>query len=176
MKTLIEADEIREKVAELGERIATDYRGKPLTLLGVLTGSLIFLSDLMRQIELPHRVGLIQASSYRGAVTEPGHLSINASLLPELRDRDVVLVDDIFDTGHTLVALHERVRQEEPASIRSAVLLWKEGRSEVERIPDYYCFRIPDRFVVGYGLDYADEFRHLPYVAELEPEDLRGNE
>jgi len=171
VKTLIEADEIREKVAELGERIAIDYDGKPLTLLGVLTGSLIFLSDLMRQIELPHRVGLIQASSYRGTVTEPGDLSINASLLPDLRDRDILLVDDIFDTGQTLVALVERVRHEQPASVRSAVLLWKEGRSQVDLTPDYHCFRIPDRFVVGYGLDFNDEHRHLPFVAELEAAD-----
>ncbi|WP_231734139.1 hypoxanthine phosphoribosyltransferase [Calycomorphotria hydatis] len=168
MKTLHSPEEIQLRVAEIGRQVAADYDGKPLTLLGVLTGSLVFLADLMRQISLPHRVGLVQASSYRGQVTTPGDLTINDSLLPDLKGRDVLLVDDIFDTGRTLDALIRRIEQEEPKSIRSAVLLWKTARREIDRTPDYCGFEIPDEFVVGYGLDYNDEYRHLPFVGVLE--------
>ena len=104
MQTLIEEPEIRSAVAALGKQLANEYRGEPLTVLGVLTGSIVFLADLIRSIDLPHRVGLIQASSYRGATTSPLELQINDSLLPDIRDRSVLLVDDIFDTGSTLSA------------------------------------------------------------------------
>lgn len=172
MKRLIAEDEIHQKVTELGERIADDYRDRPLTILGVLTGSIVLLSDLIRRIDLPLRVGLIQASSYRGATTTAGTLSVNAELVPDIRDREVLLIDDIFDTGRTLEKLLATVTAMQPRSVQSAVLMWKEGRSQVEVAPDYHCFRIPDEFVVGYGLDYNDEYRHLPYIAALEPGDL----
>ena len=171
VKTLLEESEIRDKVAALGRRIADEYRGRPLTVLGILTGSIVLLSDLIRRIDLPLKVGLIQASSYRGKALNPGELKIDASLLPDIAGRDVLLVDDIFDTGRTLHALVERVRQQGPSSVRSAVLLWKEGRAEVAGVPDYFCFQIPDVFVVGYGLDYNDEYRHLPFVAALDESD-----
>lgn len=174
MKPLIEERQIHEAVARLAEQIASDYRDRPFTILGVLTGSIILLSDLIRRIDLPLRVGLIQASSYRGPATSPGQLSINTELVPDIADRDVLLVDDIFDTGKTLRALLETVRQKGPRSVRSAVLLWKEDRSQVDFEPDYHCFQIPDVFVVGYGLDYNDEYRHLPYIAALEEQDLGG--
>ncbi len=172
MKCLIDEASIRSRVAELGQQIADAYRGRPLTVLGVLTGSIVLLSDLIRTVDLPLRVGLIQASSYRGPSTAPGQLSVNAALLPDIRGRDVLLVDDIFDTGRTLVRLREAVAEKDPASIRSAVLLWKEGRSEVAIEPDFFGFRIPNKFVVGYGLDYNDEYRHLPYIAALDDADL----
>jgi hypoxanthine phosphoribosyltransferase len=172
MQTLIEENEIHSVVTDLGRRIATEYRDQPLTVLGVLTGSIVFLSDLIRAINIPLRVGLIQASSYRGATTKPLDLMINDSLLPDIRDRCVLLVDDIFDTGNTLSGLLETVRANSPRSVRSAVLLWKTGRAKVDIQPDYHCFRIPDRFVVGYGLDYNDDYRHLPFVAALEDADL----
>ena len=172
MQTLIEENEIRSVVATLGKQIADEYRGQPLTVLGVLTGSIVFLSDLIRTIDLPLRVGLIQASSYRGATTEPLELRINDSLLPDIYDRAVLLVDDIFDTGHTLSALLSTIRRHRPRSVRSAVLLWKTGKAQVDVLPDYHCFQIPDRFVVGYGLDYNDDHRHLPFIAALEDTDL----
>ncbi len=172
MQTLIEEREIRSVVEVLGKQIADEYRGQPLTVLGVLTGSIVFLSDLIRTIDLPLRVGLIQASSYRGATTKPLDLRINDSLLPDIRDRAVLLVDDIFDTGHTLSALLSTVRQYQPRSVRSAVLLWKIGKAKVTIEPDFHCFQIPDRFVVGYGLDYNDDHRHLPFIAALENADL----
>ena len=174
MQTLIQEPEIRRVVTELGHRIAEEYRDQPLTVLGVLTGSIVFLSDLIRTINLPLRVGLIQASSYRGATTEPLDLRINDSLRPDIQDRSILLVDDIFDTGNTLAALLETVRQGSPRSVRSAVLLWKTGRAKVDIRPDYHCFQIPDRFVVGYGLDYNDDYRHLPFIAALEADDLVG--
>lgn len=172
MKILLNEDQIRDGVIALGRRIAADYRGRPLTVLGVLTGSIILLSDLIRRIDVPLRVALIQASSYRGKAVTPGELSIDAGLLPDISGRDVLIVDDIFDTGRTLAKLVERIRDKDPNSVRSAVLLWKEGRSEVEYTPDYSCFTIPNEFVVGYGLDYNDEYRHLPYIAALEEGDL----
>ena len=172
MKRLIDEGEIRSGVAELGRRIAADYRDRPLTILGVLTGSIILLSDLIRKIDLPLRVGLIQAASYRDRSTTPSKLTINAEILPDIARRDVLLVDDVFDTGQTLAALFETIKQKQPNSVRSAVLLWKEDRSTVDLRPNYHCFKIPDVFVVGYGLDYNDEYRHLPYIAALEAEDL----
>lgn len=172
MQTLIEAAEIQKVVTTLGRRIATEYQNEPLTVLGVLTGSIVFLADLIRSIDLPLRVGLIQASSYRGATTQPLELRINDSLVPDIRDRSVLLVDDIFDTGQTMAALIDTIRASSPRSIRSAALLWKTGKAKVAIQPDYHCFQIPDRFVVGYGLDYNDDYRHLPFIAALEPKDL----
>ena len=172
MKQLIDEEKIREKVAELGQRIADEYRDRPLTILGVLTGSIVLIADLIRRIDLPLRVGLIQASSYRGATTSPGHLTVNAELVPDIRDRDVLLVDDIFDTGQTMSRLIETVTAMQPRSVKSAVLLWKTGRSTVSLEPDYHGFQIPDQFVVVYGLDYNDEYRHLPYIATLDEDDL----
>lgn len=172
MQTLIEAAEIQKVVTNLGRRIAEEFQGEPLTVLGVLTGSIVFLADLIRTIDLPLRVGLIQASSYRGATTQPLELRINDSLVPDIRDRAVLLVDDIFDTGNTLASLIETIRRSSPRSVRSAVLLWKTGKAKVAIQPDYHCFQIPDRFVVGYGLDYNDDYRHLPFIAALEPHDL----
>ncbi len=172
MRILLDESRIRDGVAMLGRRIADEYRDKPLTVLGVLTGSIVLLADVIRCIDVPLRVGLIQASSYRGRAVRPGELTITDDLLPDIASRNVLLIDDIFDTGRTLTALLERVRQRRPASLRSAVLLWKEGRSEVAGEPDYFCFKIPDVFVVGYGLDYNDEYRHLPYIAALEEADL----
>lgn len=172
VQRLIDQTQIHTAVQELGRQVAAEYEHCPLTILGVLTGSIVFLADLIRSIDLPLRVGLIQASSYRGAATTPGELRVGEIQLPEIAGRHVLLVDDIFDTGHTLAALLQLTRERSPASIKSAVLLWKEGRQQVETVPDYHCFRIPDVFVVGYGLDYNDEHRHLPYIAALELEDL----
>lgn len=172
MKRLVDEDEIRTEVDRLARRIAGDYRDRPLTILGVLTGSIIFLSDLVRRIDLPIRLGLIQASSYRGPATVPGNLSVNMELLPEISGRDVLLVDDIFDTGKTLETLIEALNAKGAAGVRCAVLLWKEERRAVELVPDYYCFKIPNVFAVGYGLDYNDEYRHLPYIAALEDGDF----
>ena len=169
MDVLITEAQIQDRVRELGRQIEADYQGKPLTIVAVLTGSLIFLADLIRRIELPHRVALLQASSYRGATTSAGTLNVNEAFLPEVGDRDVLLLDDILDTGHTLATLVSRISQRGARSVRTAVLLRKLGRQEVHLEPDYCGFTIPNAFVIGYGLDYNDDYRHLPYVGVLTP-------
>lgn len=174
MYTLITADQIASRVAELGAQISEVYQQRALTVLGVLNGSVIFVADLMRSISIPHRVGFVQASSYRGATTEGGELTIGTSLMPDLAGRDVLLVDDIFDTGRTLVRLKRELADSGAASVQTAVLLWKEGRSQVEMTPDYHGFHIPNEFVIGYGLDYNDDYRHLPMIAVLEPADIQS--
>ncbi|MCA9035847.1 MAG: hypoxanthine phosphoribosyltransferase [Planctomycetaceae bacterium] len=172
MRILISENEIRDRVKQLGSTISSDYANRPLTILGVLTGSIVLLADLIRATNVPLRVALIQASSYGGTRTTPGQLSVNSSLVPDLKGRDVLILDDIFDTGNTMVGLFEAVAGYNPSSIKSAVLLWKTARSRVELEPTYYGFKIPDEFVVGYGLDYNDEFRHLPYIGIPDPQDL----
>jgi hypoxanthine phosphoribosyltransferase len=173
MEILIPAERIQQRVAELGRQIAADYRGRPLTVVGVLTGCLIFLADLVRQMDLPLRLALVQASSYRGAATRPGELRISPELLPDVRGRDILLLDDILDTGQTLASLKNYLLQSGAASVRTVVLLRKLGRQQVPLEPEYYAFDIPDVFVVGYGLDYNDQFRHLPHVAALGDGDLK---
>jgi hypoxanthine phosphoribosyltransferase len=168
VNVLISETRIQERVRELGRQIEDDYQGKPLTIVAVLTGSLILLADLIRQIHLPLRVALLQASSYKGATTTAGALILNEAFAPDVVGRDVLLLDDILDTGHTLGTLVGRMRERGAASVRTAVLLRKVGRQQVHLEPDYCGFTIPDAFVVGYGLDYNDDYRHLPYVGILE--------
>jgi hypoxanthine phosphoribosyltransferase len=169
MKVLLSADDIQRRVAEMARQIAADYRGQPVTIVGVLTGCLMFLADLVRHLDLPLRIALLQASSYRGEATAPGELRIQTELLPDLRGRHVLLLDDILDTGQTLAHLRQHLHNLGVASLRIGVLLSKRGRQQVPIEVDYRGFDIPDAFVVGYGLDYNDEYRHLPYIAVLEP-------
>lgn len=172
MYTLLSETEIAKRVEELGRTFTELYHGRPLTVLGVMNGSVVIVADLIRAINLPHQIGFVRASSYRGETTVPGELSISTELMPMITGRDVLLVDDIFDTGRTLVRLLEELKRHEPKSIRTAVLLWKQGRSVVELTPDHHGFQIPDVFVVGYGLDYDDDYRHLPRIAVLEQADI----
>lgn len=172
MKQLLAEEQIQDAVRRLADDISEYYAGRPLTVIGVLTGSIVLVADLIRHLDLPLRVGVIQARSYRGPQTAPGQLAIDDSMLPDIRERDVLLVDDIFDTGRTLAALVDQITALEPRSVRSAVLLRKTGRQQVEMRPDYVAFEIPDGFVVGYGMDFQDAYRHLPYVAVLEADDL----
>lgn len=174
MQTLITAEQIASRIEELGISISEAYRDRPLTVLGVLNGSIIFVADLMRSIGIPHRVGFVVASSYRGETTEGGELTVATGLMPDIAGRDVLLVDDIFDTGRTLERLLDEVQRGGPASVKTAVLLWKDGRSQVSLTPDYHGFRIPNEFVVGYGLDYNDDYRHLPMITVLESQDIGG--
>ncbi|MDC0935344.1 hypoxanthine phosphoribosyltransferase [Pirellulales bacterium] len=172
MKTLLNKEELHDGVTRMAQEIESAYEGRQLTIIGVLTGSVVMVADLIRQIDLPMRVGVIQASSYRGATTTRGDLIINSELMLDISGRDVLLVDDIFDTGHTLEQVVEKLGEFKPKSVQSAVLLRKEDRQEVEYEPDYVAFEIPDEFVVGYGLDYEDMYRNLPFVAALEEHDL----
>lgn len=172
MKILLTQEEVRDGVARMASEINACYGKRPVTIVGVLTGSVVLLADLIRLLEMPLRVGLVQAKSYRGASTVRSELEIKADSLPDVSGCDVVIIDDIFDTGHTLDKLLEGFGAFGCSSVRSAVLLRKHGRCEVARAPDFYAFEIPDEFVVGYGLDYDDEYRNLPHIAALEPHDI----
>ena len=173
MKSLISEEQLRVGIDRIAKEIREHYQGRPLTIVGVLIGSVVFLADLIRRIDLPVRLEMVQARSYRGASTRPGPLVLNLDLLSgDIRGRDVLLVDDIFDTGNTLWELLPQIDDLGPTSVRTAVLLRKKGRCEVPIKPHHVAFDIPNVFVVGYGLDYHDLYRNLPYVAELEPAEL----
>lgn len=173
MQVLITEQQIQDRVRELGLQISKDYSGCSLTVVGVLTGSLVLLADLIRAINLPLRVTFVSASSYGGTRTTAGELSTDRSLLTDLSGRDVLLIDDIFDTGRTISRLLSELQAtQQPASLKTAVLLWKTERTEVSFQPDYVGFQIPDQFVVGYGLDYNEEYRQLPYIGIPDPDDL----
>lgn len=172
LKIVLTAEQIQEGVERMAADIRREYGERPLTILAIMTGSLVLLADLIRRLDMRLRVGVMQASSYRGTTTTRGELSINMEMTPDIRGREVLLIDDIFDTGHTLEKTIAKMWELSPVSIRSAVLLRKLGRQEVANGPDFAAFEIPDEFVVGYGLDYGDEYRHLPFLAALEPGDL----
>jgi hypoxanthine phosphoribosyltransferase len=167
LPVLISAERIHQRIGELAVQIAPEYRDRPMTIVGVLTGSLMFVSDLVRRLDLPLRIGFIQASSYRGAATQPGALHIDDEVRAEIRGRHVLILDDILDTGQTLRFLVGHLSDLGAASVKVCVLLRKVGRQRHPVHADFVGFEIPDEFVVGYGLDYNDEYRHLPYVAVL---------
>jgi hypoxanthine phosphoribosyltransferase len=169
MEALITADRIDARVGEMAAEIARAYEGKPVTVVGILTGCLIFTADLIRRIDLPLRVAFVTASSYRGVTTIPGKLEIRDELLPDIVGRHILLLDDILDTGKTLTRVVAHLLDRGAESVKVGVLLRKIGRQEVPFEPDFVGFTIPDRFVVGYGLDFNDEYRHLPYIGVLGP-------
>lgn len=172
MKIILSESQLQEGVGQLADELTRYYGRWPLTIIAVLTGSFVFMADLIRRIDKPVRLGWVAARSYRGMATSPGSLVVHSDLVPDIRGRDVLLLDDIFDTGRTLVELMSQLDERGPASIRSAVLLRKEGRQEVTIRPDHAAFTIPNEFVVGYGLDYNDAYRNLPYLAALEPHEI----
>jgi len=168
---LLTEEQIAAKVAELGRRIAVDYAGRPVTLVSVLKGSLPFMADLMRAIELPLRIDLMEVSSYGGTATESsGLVRIIKDLSASIAGEEVLLVEDIIDTGLTLNYLVRYLRGKSPASLRICTLLDKPARRLVDIPVDYVGFTIPDRFVVGYGLDYGELYRNLRFVGVLRPE------
>jgi hypoxanthine phosphoribosyltransferase len=168
---LVSEAEIADKVAELGARISDDYAGRPLTLVSVLKGSLPFMADLMRAIELPLRIDLMEVSSYGGSSTESsGLVRILKDLSASIEGEDVLIVEDIIDTGLTLNYLIRYLRGKNPRSLRICTLLNKPARRLVEIPVDYIGFEIPDQFVVGYGLDYGEVYRNLRFVGVLKPE------
>jgi hypoxanthine phosphoribosyltransferase len=171
LRVLIDEKQIQEGIAKLADELHAHYGHAPLTIVAIMTGSLVMLADLIRRLEMPIRISLIDASSYRGGM-ESGDLLVDARRMLDIRDRDVLLIDDIFDTGKTLVEVTARLWTQGPRSVRTAVFLHKCGTSLVEGHPDHSVFDIPNAFVVGYGLDYQDLFRNLPYVGVLEESDL----
>ena len=175
MQILLSQEALADGVDRLAREIRRDYAGRPLSIVGVLTGSIVLVADLIRRLEGPVRVHMVQASSYRGPATSPGRLDLRLDLLPDLDGQDVLLVDDIFDTGHTLEALVTELHRRGAASVRSLVLLRKQGRAEARIEPDYVGFEIPDAFVVGYGLDFDGCWRQLPHLAALDAAEIEAS-
>jgi hypoxanthine phosphoribosyltransferase len=173
MKPLITQDQLREGIERMAEGIRKHYAGRPLTIVGVLTGSIVLLADLIRLLDMPLRVGLVQSQSCTVDAARPGPLALDVNLLAcDVQGRHVLLVDDMFVTGHTLWDLVPEFDDLGAKSVHTAVLLKKVGRCEVAMQPDFAAFEIPDLFVVGYGLDYKDLYRNLPYVAALETHEM----
>jgi hypoxanthine phosphoribosyltransferase len=171
---LLDERTISGRVRDLASTIAEDYRGvDALVLVGVLRGAFIFLADLARALTLPNHIDFIALSSYRLTSTNPGAVRLIMDTRTNLAERHVLLVEDIVDTGHTLAYLQRILSARNPASLRTCVLLSKPDRREVEVSIDYLGFEIPDVWVVGYGLDFDDQFRTLPYIAALNPEKCR---
>ncbi len=152
MRLLLDEKQLREGIERLAGEITRYYARRPLTVIGVLTGSLVVMADLIRRIDLPMRVGLVQARSYEGATTEPGPLILNLGMLPDVRGRDVLLVDDIFDTGQTLSTLITQLEACGTLSVRTAVLLRKRDRCQVSLEPDHVGFDIPNEFRTHTGI------------------------
>jgi len=168
---LLSEDQIQARVAELGAQVSADYAGGTLTLVSVLKGSLPFMADLMRAITVPVRIDLMEVSSYGGATTESsGLVRILKDLSASIQGEDVLIVEDIIDTGLTLNYLLRYLRGKNPASLRICTLLDKPARRLVDIPVDYTGFTIPDQFVVGYGLDYGELYRNLRFVGVLRPE------
>lgn len=167
MDVLIPAEKIRERLDEMAREIERAYDAQPVTVIGILNGCFIFVADLIRRMDLPLRVAFITASSYRGSTTTPGRLEVRDELLPDLTNRQVLLLDDILDSGKTLTHIVAHLINRGAASVKVGVLLRKIGRQEVPFEPDFVGFAIPDQFVIGYGLDFNDEYRHLPYIGVL---------
>ncbi len=166
---LIPADRLQARVTELGAEISHDYAGKKLVLLSVLKGSVLFLADLMRAITVPHAVDFMATSSYGTSQESSGVVRILKDLDEPIQGWHVLIVEDIIDTGRTLEYLTRILRARQPDSLRICTLLNKPSRREVEVAVDYVGFDIPNKFVLGYGLDYNELYRNLPYIGVLSP-------
>jgi hypoxanthine phosphoribosyltransferase len=168
ISTLLSAESIATRVAELGAQITRDYRGRELMLVAVLNGSYVFVADLARAIDLPLTIDFLGLRSYGGTETT-GVVQITKDLSRPVEDKEVLIVEDIVDTGLTMAYLLDNLRTRRPRSLRLAALLHKPARQRVAVAVDYLGFTIEDRFVVGYGLDYDDRYRNLPYIGVLDP-------
>jgi len=169
-RTLLTENEIQNRIVALAEDINRDYHGKPLIVICILRGSVIFMADLIRKLNLPLSYDFMAVSSYGDAASTSGTIRINYDIKTDIKGKDILIVEDIIDTGRTLDRLKTILQAKEPASLRIITLLDKPERREVEVTVDYVGFTIPDEFVVGYGLDYANRYRNLPYIAVLKRE------
>lgn len=173
-KILFTEEDILARVAEIAGEVTAGFSGRPVAVVGILTGSCLFLSDILRRLPLPLTVSCISVASYHGATSSSGRVTLRQTDLPDVKGRDVLLVDDILDTGRTLAAVRDLLLGEGGAiSLKTAVLLRKEVQRAVPFEADYVCFDIPDEFVVGYGLDYMEKYRNLPFIGTLTPEAIR---
>lgn len=174
-EVLLSAEQIQARVKEMAEQIATDYRGREPVLVGVLDGAVVFLADLMRALPIAVRVDFVKWSSYGDATVSSGEVQVLKDLGSSIEGKHVLVVEDIVDTGLTLRYLLENFENRSVASLAVAALLDKPSRRKVDVKLDYVGFQVPDEFVVGYGLDLAQRYRNLPYVAVLKPEVYRGS-
>ena len=172
-EVLIDEETLRARVVELGEEISRDYTGREPLLIGVLKGAVFFMADLMRQLTVPCEVDFMAISSYGAATDSSGVVRILKDLDINIVGRDVLVVEDIIDSGLTLSYLMRNLEAREPASLEICALLTKPERREIDVPVRYVGFEIPNRFVIGYGLDFAERYRNLPYVGVLDP-DLIG--
>lgn len=167
LDVLIEETEIRHRVTQMARRIEADYQGRKPHFVGVLKGAAIFHADLVRELALPLTMDFLSVSSYGSATAPVGPLTLDKDLEDDIEGKDVILVEDIVDTGRTADYLFRWLPERNPASLRLCALLSKPARREFPAHPDYVGFDVPDRFVVGYGLDYNQMYRNLPYIAAL---------
>ncbi|MBA2515228.1 MAG: hypoxanthine phosphoribosyltransferase [Solirubrobacterales bacterium] len=170
-EVLVEADALQRRVSELGAEISSDYAGRDLLLVCVLKGAVFFLSDLMRRIDVPCEVDFMAVASYGSSTDSSGVVRILKDLDAAIEGRDVLIVEDIVDSGLTLNYLLRNLRARGPASLEVCALLTKPDRRQVDLTARYVGFEIPNRFAIGYGLDHAERFRNLPYVAALDEPD-----
>jgi len=171
---LITEEQIQAKVKELAERISRDYRDKSPVLVAVLNGAFVFLADLVRNLDLPCTIDFVSWSSYGKDTSSSGVFRIMKDLESNVESKHVLIVEDIIDTGLTLHYLLDNIRARKPASVRVAALLDKPSRRKIEAKADYLGFQIPDAFVVGYGLDFAQRYRNLPFIGILKPDIYAG--
>ena len=170
LRVLLSEEEIRAKCKEMGARISQEYKGKNLMLVTVLKGAVVFLADLMRAIDVPAEIDFMVVSSYGSGVKSSGVVKIVKDLDVPLAGKDLLIVEDILDSGLTLSYIKELLASRGPASIKIATLLDKPSRRKVDLVADYIGFSVPDEFVIGYGLDYDEKYRNLPYIGILKPE------
>lgn len=177
-RVLLTAEQIQERVGQLAAQLQCDYAGRHPLLVAVLQGSVVFLSDLIRHLEMPVCLDFVQLASYGASTCSSGRVEVVKDLGTDVAGQDVVVVEDIVDTGRTLAYLVEELKRRGAASVRVCALLDKPSRRQVPVCLDYVGFEVPNCFVVGYGLDFAGRYRNLPYVAELSPQayDAHGSE
>ena len=168
-RILLTRDEIEDKVSEIGRRITEDFRDKDPIFVGVLKGCFIFMADLLRHVDIKCSMDFMAVSSYSGT-SSTGAVKINKDLSQDIEGRHVIIVEDILDSGVTLSYLKRYLMGRKPASINIVTLLDKPARRKADVFADYSCFEVPDAFVVGYGLDYNEHYRNLPYIGVLKPE------
>lgn len=173
-KVLLSQQALSDRIGELGEQITRDYAGRQVAVASVLRGSYIFMADLTRAIQLPITVDFMAVSSYGSGTVSSGQVEIKKDLSDPIEGKDLLLVEDILDSGNTLYYLVDVLRARKPASIRICTLLDKPERRAKPIQADYVGFQIPDAFVVGYGLDYDERYRNLPYIGVLKPEVYGG--
>lgn len=172
-RVLISEEQLKAKVEELGAAITKDYEGKPLLLVGILKGSMVFMSDLMRAIKTNCKIDFMSVSSYGSGTKTSGQVRIILDLNKPIKDYDILIVEDILDSGVTLSYIKQLLTPREPKSIKICTLLDKPERRIADIKADYFGFTIPDAFVVGYGLDYDEDYRNLPYVGIIKDEAVK---